>query len=95
VYLCDSVSQQAHALARWARDELHILLAKARVVTDLTEQCLQSGDLRHLPTKAVCGQLADVVAGRVARTGDDEVVVFDSTGLAVQDLALCELLLST
>jgi len=35
------------------------------------------------------------VAGRVARTRVDEVVVFDSTGLAMQDLALCELLVST
>jgi ornithine cyclodeaminase/alanine dehydrogenase-like protein (mu-crystallin family) len=70
------------------------LLARARVVTDLTAQCLAYGDLHHAPTTAVCGELADVVAGRVARTALDEVVVFDSTGLAVEDLALCELLLS-
>jgi ornithine cyclodeaminase/alanine dehydrogenase-like protein (mu-crystallin family) len=70
-------------------------LAKARVVTDLTAQCREYGDLHHSPTKAVCGELTDVVAGRVARTRVDEVVVFDSTGLAMQDLALCELLVST
>jgi alanine dehydrogenase len=70
------------------------LLAKARLVADLTAQCLEAGDLHHSPTKTVCGELTDVVAGRVARTGPDEVLVFDSTGLAVEDLALCELLLS-
>ncbi len=70
------------------------LLSVARVVTDLTAQCLKYGDLRHLPLKVVCGELTDVVADRVARTGADEIVIFDSTGLAVQDLALCELLVS-
>ncbi|WP_284619047.1 ornithine cyclodeaminase family protein [Aquabacterium humicola] len=70
------------------------LLTRARVVTDLTAQCLKAGDLHHAPTSVVCGELADVVAGRVARTAADDIVVFDSTGLAVQDLALCELLVS-
>lgn len=70
------------------------LLARARVVTDLTASCLKDGDLHHCPIKAVCGELTDVVAGRVARTEPGEVVVFDSTGLAVEDLALCELLVS-
>lgn len=69
------------------------LLARSRVVTDLTAQCLEAGDLHHAPATAVCAELTDVVAGRVARTDTGEVVVFDSTGLAVQDLALCELLI--
>jgi alanine dehydrogenase len=70
------------------------LLDEARIVTDLTAQCLKNGDLRNSPSKVVCGELTDVVAGRVARTEADEIVIFDSTGLAVQDLALCELLVS-
>jgi len=68
------------------------LLVHSRIVTDLTAQCLQGGDLRSAPHATVCGELTDVVAGRVARTGAHEIVVFDSTGLAAQDLALCELL---
>jgi len=70
------------------------LLAQARIVTDLTAQCLKSGDLRNaVPNECtVCGELADAVAGRVPRTGAGEIVVFDSTGIAVEDLALCELL---
>lgn len=71
------------------------LLAKARIVTDLTAQCMTMGDLRNAPPNEtfVCGQMVDVVAGRVPRTGSDEIVVFDSTGLAVEDLALCVFLL--
>ena len=71
------------------------LLAEARIVADSTAQCRKSGDLRNaVPGEAeVCGELADAVAGRVARTSADEIVLFDSTGLAVGDLAICALLL--
>jgi ornithine cyclodeaminase/alanine dehydrogenase-like protein (mu-crystallin family) len=41
----------------------------------------------------VCGELAEAVAGRVARISSDEIVVFDSSGIAVGDLAICALLL--
>jgi len=70
------------------------LLSRARIVTDLTAQCLKSGDLRNaVPNEAnVCGELVDVVSKRVPRTGADEIVVFDSSGLAVEDLALCALI---
>jgi ornithine cyclodeaminase/alanine dehydrogenase-like protein (mu-crystallin family) len=71
------------------------LLAEARIVTDLTAQCRKTGDLRNaVPNESfVCGELVDVVAGRVARTASDEIVVFDSSGLAIEDLALCALVL--
>ncbi len=71
------------------------LLAEARIVTDQTAQCMKMGDLRNaMPNETlVCGEMADVVAGRVPRTASDEIVVFDSSGLAVEDLALCALLL--
>jgi ornithine cyclodeaminase/alanine dehydrogenase len=71
------------------------LLTRARIVTDLSAQCRKIGDLRNgMPNETfVCGELADAVAGRVPRTGPDEIVVFDSTGLALEDLAVCQLLL--
>jgi ornithine cyclodeaminase/alanine dehydrogenase-like protein (mu-crystallin family) len=69
------------------------LLAQARIVADRTAQCRKSGDLRNAPPgAAACGELADAVAGRIARTAPDEIVVFDSTGLAVEDLAVCAIL---
>ena len=70
------------------------LLARATVVTDLREQCARMGDLHHaleagaLDLEAVHADLGEVVAGRrPGRTGEDEVIVFDSTGLAIQDAA--------
>ena len=70
------------------------LLAEARIVADSIEQCLKMGDLRNSAQGGAraCGELADAVAGRLARTAGDEVVVFDSTGLALEDLAVCALL---
>jgi ornithine cyclodeaminase/alanine dehydrogenase len=70
------------------------LLGAARIVTDRTVQCRKVGDLRNAPEGAtVCGEMTDVVAGRVPRTAPGEIVLFDSTGLAVEDLAVCALLL--
>src|SRR5213596_548241 len=64
------------------------LLAASKVVTDVTEQCAAIGDLHHaiaagVMTRAgVYAELGEIVAGRKpGREGDDEVIVFDSTGM--------------
>ncbi|HEY0672608.1 MAG TPA: ornithine cyclodeaminase family protein [Longimicrobiales bacterium] len=75
--------------------ELHpALLAGARIVTDLREQCARIGDLHHailaglVTQESVHADLADVVTGKQAgRQRSDEIIVFDSTGLAIQDVA--------
>lgn len=70
------------------------LLASSAVVVDVLKQCAEIGDLRHaiaagLMTRAdVRAELAEVVAGsKPGRASDDEVVVFDSTGTALEDVA--------
>lgn len=70
------------------------LLAGSRVVVDLLSQASVMGDLHHaIDTGAMIaadihGELAEVVAGRVpARTDSRERFVFDSTGMALEDLA--------
>ncbi|HET9766591.1 MAG TPA: ornithine cyclodeaminase family protein [Thermoanaerobaculia bacterium] len=70
------------------------LLARAAVVTDVLAQCERMGDLHHaiaagaLRREDVRAELGEVIAGRCAgRTSPDEVVVFDSTGMALQDVA--------
>jgi ornithine cyclodeaminase/alanine dehydrogenase-like protein (mu-crystallin family) len=70
------------------------LMAASTVVVDVLEQCATIGDLHHaldngVVTRAdVHGELGAVVAGRTpGRSGDDEIVVFDSTGMALQDAA--------
>lgn len=70
------------------------LMRLARVVTDLTTQAAAIGDLHHaiaagaMRLEDVRAELAEVVAGRVeVAPARDDVVVFDSTGIAVTDLA--------
>jgi ornithine cyclodeaminase/alanine dehydrogenase-like protein (mu-crystallin family) len=70
------------------------LLASSAVVVDILEQCATIGELHHalagsLMTRAdVHAELGEVVAGRKpGRTSTDEVIIFDSTGTALQDVA--------
>ena len=70
------------------------LLAASAVVADLLDQCATIGDLHHaldagvMRREDVRAELADVVAGtRPGRLSADEIVVFDSTGTALQDVA--------
>jgi ornithine cyclodeaminase/alanine dehydrogenase-like protein (mu-crystallin family) len=70
------------------------LLRASVVVVDDVEQCARIGDLHHalsagaLQRSDVRGALDQVIAGtRPGRLGDDEIIVFDSTGLAIEDVA--------
>jgi alanine dehydrogenase len=69
-------------------------LARVRVFCDDWEQAAHNGDLVHaveegLLERDAVTQLGDVLSGTAAgRAADDESTVFDSTGLAIQDLAI-------
>lgn len=74
------------------------LLAASVVVVDLLEQCATIGDLHHALAEGVMvreqvhAELGEIVAGRKAgRRGAAEVIVFDSTGTALQDVAAAAL----
>ncbi len=65
-----------------------------RVVVDSLDQAAVMGDLHHAieagkaTRESVHAELAEVVAGRKpGRTDDAEITLFDSTGLAIQDVA--------
>ena len=69
------------------------LVASTTLVVDLVESCAAIGELHHaleanrMRREDVHAELGDVVTGRKAgRTTDDEIVVFDSTGSALQDV---------
>ena len=69
------------------------LLAQNKTVADIVEQCASIGELHHaiasdLMTKQqVHAELGDVVSGtKPGRTSPDEIIVFDSTGMALQDV---------
>ena len=70
------------------------LLVGSKLVTDVTEQCATLGELHHalgaklLTRGDVHAELGEVVARRKpGRTSDDEITIFDSTGMALQDAA--------
>ncbi len=69
-------------------------LARVHVFADDWEQASHNGDLVHAVEAGVLGrdrvtQLGDVLAGAAAgRASNDDITVFDSTGLAIQDLAI-------
>jgi alanine dehydrogenase len=69
-------------------------LARVRVFCDDWEQASHNGDLVHAVEAGVLSregvtQLGDVLAGTAeGRRSDDDATVFDSTGLAIQDLAI-------
>ena len=76
------------------KQELDIeLLLAARVFVDDWAQASHSGEInvacREGRVKEVAGTLPEVLCGRCAgRTRPEEITIFDSTGLAIQDLAL-------
>lgn len=78
-----------------AKQELEpALMARARVVADSIDQCVEMGDLHHaidagaMSRDDVVADLGSVVAGHVKpNIGADDIVVFDSTGIAIQDVA--------
>jgi ornithine cyclodeaminase/alanine dehydrogenase-like protein (mu-crystallin family) len=70
------------------------LMAKSRVVVDSLDQCLEIGDLHHAVTAGamsrdgVAAELGAVVAGKVdPHISPEDIVVFDSTGVAIQDVS--------
>ncbi|HMG92712.1 MAG TPA: ornithine cyclodeaminase family protein [Chryseolinea sp.] len=70
------------------------LIASSKLVTDISEQCATIGDLHHALKKGkvtmshIHAELGEVIAGKKeGRTNNEEVIVFDSTGMALQDVA--------
>jgi alanine dehydrogenase len=74
------------------------LLAISRVVVDSLEQAATIGDLHHALTAGavrredVHAELWEIVAGqKPGRLAPDEITVFDSTGIAIEDVATAAL----
>jgi len=73
------------------------LLKRAKIVVDSWEQAAHSGEINvplskgQLSKKDIYGDIGEVVTGKKRREKEEEVTVFDSTGLAIQDIALANL----
>jgi ornithine cyclodeaminase/alanine dehydrogenase-like protein (mu-crystallin family) len=70
------------------------LVASATLVADVVEQCAAIGELHHALEAGLRSRedppatLGEVVAGRrPGRSRNSEIVIFDSTGTALQDVA--------
>jgi alanine dehydrogenase len=68
------------------------LIASAKVVADSLDQSCAIGDVHHaiahglMRKEDVYAELCEIVAGQKdGRTADDEIIIFDSTGVAIED----------
>lgn len=70
------------------------LLATSKVVADIRSQSATVGEMHHAiraglaSVDSIYGELGEIIAGKLrGRASDDEIIVFDSTGTALQDVA--------
>jgi alanine dehydrogenase len=75
------------------------ILSRARVFVDDYDQATHSGEV-NVPIRKglfrkeeIVGTLGEVVLGKKKRETKEEITIFDSTGLAIQDLALAHLIM--
>lgn len=85
------------------KQELDIeILKKSKLIVDSFEQASHSGEMnvgygkKLLFKRDVYAEFGEIVCGKKkGRTSDREITVFDSTGLAIQDAAICGLIYKT
>lgn len=73
------------------------ILKKAKIVIDDLEHCSHSGEINVpltqglISKKDIYGEIGEIILGRKpGRTSPDEITVFASTGVAIQDIATAE-----
>jgi alanine dehydrogenase len=74
------------------------ILKRAMVVVDDIPQASHSGEInvplsnKLFTVSDICAELGEVITGKKkARTSDSDITVFDSTGLAIQDVATADM----
>lgn len=78
----------------WEQGGTNGIPGRGRIYADDWEQASHNGDLVHAVEAGVLvredvAQLGDVLAGKAeGRQSDRDITIFDSTGLAIQDLAI-------
>jgi len=69
------------------------LLKSNTVVVDLLDQCAEVGELHHaldrgMMKEEVHAELGEIISGKcLGRTSTSEIIIFDATGTALQDVA--------
>jgi len=74
------------------------LLIRSKIIVDDIVQALHSGEVNvplskhYISENDIHAQLGEVIAGlKPGRTSEEEITIFDSTGLAIQDVASAHL----
>ena len=73
---------------------------RAKLFCDLPEQSIQIGEFQHVRDRIERGEFVSNAIGAVlegrrsGRTARDDITVFDSSGIALQDLYIGQFLLS-
>ena len=75
-----------------------LILKRAKIIVDDIEQASHSGEVNvpiskgSLSVKDIFGELGEMITGKKkARMKDSDITVFDSTGLAIQDIATADM----
>lgn len=75
------------------------LFANARIVNDCKDECIRRGETRNaIVTKVISedniyAEIGDIVLGnKSGRETDDEITIFDSTGMGIQDNVVAKLI---
>lgn len=68
------------------------IFRNAKIVNDSIEQCIEKGETWHPLNKSIItkddiyGEIGEILLGKKpGRESDDEITIFDSTGMAIQD----------
>ncbi len=76
------------------------IMKRAKIVIDDWEQASHSGEINVPVSKKIvtreniAAELGDIVAGKKnARSGDEDITIFDSTGLGIQDIVTASIVL--
>ena len=82
------------------KQELPIeLLRRGRLFADLVSQSMEVGEFQHVAAEIEAGSvqldaLGDVASGRkLGRQSDEDITIFDSSGIALQDIILAGMIL--
>ncbi len=70
------------------------LIASNKVVVDILEQCVVVGEIHHaieqglMKKEQVNAEIGEIIIGKKqGRTSDNEIIIYDATGTALQDIA--------
>lgn len=78
------------------------ILNEAKIVCDSVKQCLEYGEINKayraglLDTKRIVGEIGELIVGRKqGRRSNEDITLFDSTGMEIQDAAVAKLIYET